>query len=167
LYADDALSIGGTVDVSGGNGAAGGAGGAMTCPYDFRGSYLYSCTAGGGGGGGAGGNILMSSPVGINVTGTLKANGGLGGAAGVAPPDQQGNHVDGQPGGAGGGGKILALSPQTAGISRSPGTAAQGLPGFGTPSTSLGPRVASISFNFDPSSSTSDGLRECPVDRRK
>ena len=92
LNATGALTISGTVSVSGGNGGAGGAGGngglsprCCSDGCDDCGEVTYSSGAGGGAGsgGGSGGGIYITANGLATITGTLRSQGGTGGAGGA------------------------------------------------------------------------------------
>lgn len=92
LVATDSLVITGTLSVNGQDGDAGGKGGNGDRTSDCCSDACNDCaertfTAGAGGGsgsgGGSGGGIYISSADKITVTGTLSANGGVGGSAGL------------------------------------------------------------------------------------
>jgi hypothetical protein len=95
------VCTGGRIDVSGGNGGAGGIN--LYAWYTTYGYYKL----GGGGGGGSGGGICLISGDNINATSaTFDATGGIGGAA---PNNPAGNATNGNAGGNGGKGFIYLM----------------------------------------------------------
>ncbi|PLW93433.1 MAG: hypothetical protein C0592_06155 [Marinilabiliales bacterium] len=123
LIASYKLIMSGTIHCNGEAGGDGGNGGGESTDagYDCSTSGYSSCSvcpesvydaaggAGGGAGGGSGGGIYLQSDGALNVTGTLEAIGGIGGAAGI-PDNTYGTCFDySRGGGGGGGGRIKIL----------------------------------------------------------
>ncbi|MEI6349350.1 MAG: hypothetical protein WCP69_15500, partial [Bacteroidota bacterium] len=120
LKATQTLTISGTIACNGTNGGVGGnasgesadnnydciSNGYNSCSICSEESFDYAGGAGGAGGAGSGGGILIQSCGTLNFTGSLSANGGTGGSAGL-PNSNHGTCFDWASGGAaGGGGRI-------------------------------------------------------------
>ncbi len=140
LIANNTLSLTGTITVDGNNGGTGGNGSAQadgswdctttncgTCSICF-GNEVFSAHggAGGGAGGGSGGGIRIQAFGNLNLTGTLSAEGGNGGSAGIPDIDNGPCNPSARGGGGGGGGRIKVILNPCADNNISPTTDVSG-----------------------------------------
>jgi hypothetical protein len=120
IVSSGALTVSGTISCNGTNGGNGGNGstnssgdwdcsGISYCDYCgvcSEATYFTEGGAGGGAGGGSGGGIIIQGCGTVNVTGTLTATGGTGGAAGSPRLSDASCNDYARGGGGGGGGRI-------------------------------------------------------------